>query len=215
MLTRTQHRLAAIASAAVLAGSLAGCTGSQSTPVTAPSSPASSTGTAGQSLAPEPAPQSSAPQTPPASSPSDGATSGAGSCGPSSGRAAAAKGIASLALPSGLPDATWDAANADYSTYQPCSALSWVTLGLTGATASSPYAILLFHDGEYLGTATKAAYSFHPDVARTGGSSLAVTYHYAKPGESDADRSGTTRATLTWSSAAQKVQFSGQTPPVG
>jgi hypothetical protein len=208
-------RLVVLAAAAL---TLAGCTSapgpvaSSSAAATsnpAPSSPSDASPTVSAST-----PAETTGPTSPGSSGTGGA-GGSGSCGPSSGRAAAAAGIAKLALPAGLPDATWDAANADYTGYEPCAALSWVTLGIAMSTASSPYAILLFHNGSYLGTATKEAYGFLPDVVRAGDATLKVTYHYPKPGESTADASGTTNVVLTWNASAGKVEFSGETPPAG
>ncbi|MFJ3036366.1 LppP/LprE family lipoprotein [Curtobacterium pusillum] len=136
-------------------------------------------------------------------------------CGPSSGAEAASQAIADLPLPTGLEDAKWDAANSDYSGYDACAPLSWSLVDLDHATGSSPVAILLFHQGRYLGTATKVAYSFVPDVARTDPSTIAVTYHYAKPDESTADASGRTNATFTWNDSTGRVDMSGETPPVG
>lgn len=136
-------------------------------------------------------------------------------CGPSSGAEAASQAIADLPLPSGLEDAKWDAANSDFSGYDACAPLSWSIVNLDLATGSSPVAILLFHQGRYLGTATKEAYGFVPDVARTDPSTIVVTYHYAKPDESTADASGRTNATFTWNDTTGRVDMSGQTPPVG
>ena len=136
-------------------------------------------------------------------------------CGPSSGQTASATAIADLPLPTGLEDATWSASASDYSGYDACAPLSWVLVNLDRATGSSPVAILLFHQGRYLGTATKEAYAFVPDVARTDPSTIVVTYHYAKPDEATADASGRTNATFAWDDTSGRVTMSGQTPPVG
>jgi hypothetical protein len=136
-------------------------------------------------------------------------------CGPSSGAAAASQAIADLPLPTGLEDAKWDPANSDYSGYDACAPLSWSVVNLDLATGSSPVAILLFHQGRYLGTATKEAYGFVPDVARTDPSTIVVTYHYPEPDESTADASGRTNATFAWNDSTGRVDMSGQTPPVG
>jgi hypothetical protein len=136
-------------------------------------------------------------------------------CGPSSGAAASAQAIADLPLPVGLEDARWDTSTSDFAGYDACAPLSWAVVSLDHATGSSPVAILLFHEGRYLGTATKLAYSFVPDVTRTGPSSIAVTYHYAQPDESTADASGRTNATFTWDETTGRVVMTGDVPPVG
>ncbi len=135
-------------------------------------------------------------------------------CGAATGQAAAAKGIAALPLPAGLSDSRWDAARADYTGYSACAALSWSVITVQGSTGSSPYAILLFDKGSYLGTATKLAYPFQPDVSRSSDNTLHITYHYPKTGEDDANPTGTTTVTLTWNANSQKVLFAGTTPPI-
>ncbi|BDZ48509.1 hypothetical protein GCM10025867_07500 [Frondihabitans sucicola] len=125
----------------------------------------------------------------------------------------AAKPIRALALPSGLSDARWDAAHADYSGYEPCAALSWSVVTIEGSTPSSPYAILLFHDGEYLGTATSVPYGFSPVIARGSDDAISVTYRYAQGTDSNADPSGRATATYRWNAATGRVDMRGSTPP--
>ncbi|PZF22123.1 LppP/LprE family lipoprotein, partial [Curtobacterium sp. MCLR17_045] len=134
-------------------------------------------------------------------------------CGPSSGAAAAADGIAALPLPAGLEDAKWDAANADYSGYDACAPLSWSVVAPEFGTAGSPYAILLFHEGRYLGTATAQQYAFEPTVERQSDSAVTVTYRFAKAGEPNAAPSGRTTATFTWNDETGRVVMTGDTPP--
>lgn len=150
---------------------------------------------------PSPPPTSAAPSTSPSA------------CGPSTGEAAAADAIAALALPAGLESAKWDAAGADYSGYDPCAALSWSVVSLEMATGSSPCAILLFHEGTYLGTATKAQYGFVPQVERTAPGAILVTYRYPQAGEANADASGRAAATFTWNPDTESVDMAGETPP--
>lgn len=100
------------------------------------------------------------------------------------------------------------------SNYDPCASLSWITVTLEGATASSPYHILLFHNGEYLGTATAKAYGFSPKVSRVDDSEIAVTYRWPMEGEGNAEASGTTQAGFRWDEGAQKVVMSGDVPPM-
>jgi hypothetical protein len=197
VLMRTVTRTGGILLAAVLAVVLTGCSGGTSA---GPTATATRTVTATPTAVAE-SPSPSSTRTP--------------TCGPSSGAEAAAQPIADLPLPAGLEDAKWDAANADTSGYEACAPLSWVTVSVELATGSSPVAILLFHDGRYLGTATKEQYGFVPDISRTDPSTIAVTYHYAKPDETTADASGRTNATFRWDDAAGRVVMTGQTPPEG
>ncbi|ROP61455.1 LppP/LprE family lipoprotein [Curtobacterium sp. PhB115] len=134
-------------------------------------------------------------------------------CGPASGSEAAADGIARLPLPAGLEDSKWDAANADYSGYDACAPLSWSVVEPEFATAGSPYAILLFHEGTYLGTATSEQYAFEPAVERQSDAAIVVTYEYAKAGEPNAAPSGRTTATFTWNEGTGRVDMTGDTPP--
>ena len=136
-----------------------------------------------------------------------------GSCGPTNGEPAAAGGIASLPEPAGLEGAEWDAANADYTGYDPCAALSWSVVAPIDSTPSSPYAVLLFHDGSYLGTATTEQYAFSPEIERTSEETIAVTYRYAQGDDANADPSGRTEAAFTWNETAQRVDMTGSTPP--
>lgn len=135
------------------------------------------------------------------------------SCGPSDGAAAAAGPIADLPLPAGLESARWDAAHADTSVYDGCAALSAVTVSVVDATASSPVAVLLFHDGSYLGTATKEQYPFVPQVTRESADAIRVEYRYPQGADSNADPSGRATATYTWNDDTGRVVMSGDVPP--
>lgn len=134
-------------------------------------------------------------------------------CGPATGSEAAAAAIAALPLPAGLEDFRWDAGNADYSGYDPCAALSWSVVTLDHGTAGTPFAILLFHQGRYLGTATSEQYAFEPAIERLADASIAVTYSYAKAGEPNAEPSGRTTATYIWNDGTERVDMTGEVPP--
>lgn len=152
--------------------------------------------------------------TPPAS-PSPSTTGTAqGTCGTQSAAAAVQQAVTTLPRPvPNLPDATWDASHADTSGYDPCAALAWSVVSVTDGTPSSPNAVLLFHDGKYLGTATKVQYPFEPTVTRKSDTSIAVTYRYAKQTDANANPSGTENATFAWDDAAGKVEMQGAVPP--
>ncbi|PZF61192.1 hypothetical protein DEI92_06235 [Curtobacterium sp. MCBD17_034] len=205
MLTRRTSGLVLVSAALTVA--LAGCSGGTASP-----HPSSTARTATHSSpAPTAAPASLSATSTPSTTSTPSAT---GTCGPATGQAAAAKGIAALPLPAGLSSATWDAAGADYTGYDPCAPLSWSVVTVAGSTASSPYAILLFHDGTYLGTGTKEQYAFQPTVRRTSSTSIAVTYPYTQGDDSDANPTGRANATYTWDAGAGKVTMAGSTPPV-
>lgn len=99
------------------------------------------------------------------------------------------------------------------SGFDPCADLSWQIITVEGATASSPHHIMLFHKGEYLGTATFEPYGFFPTVERVSDAVIAVTYHWAREGETTAGRTGETHAGFRWDEDQQKTIMSGDVPP--
>lgn len=99
------------------------------------------------------------------------------------------------------------------SEFDPCADLSWLIIAIEGATASSPHHIMLFHKGEYLGTATAEPYGFFPTIERVNDAEIAVTYHWAREGETTAGRTGETHAGFRWDEGQQKVIMSGDVPP--
>jgi hypothetical protein len=171
------------------------------------------TASTGADSTPTPATTPSAPA--PSPTPTAAPTPEPAACGPASGQEAAASGIAALPAPAGLESAVWDAANADYSGYDPCADLSWSLVTLEYATVSSPTAVLLFHDGSYLGTATSKAYGFTPSVERTADDAIAVTYRFPQGDEANADAAGRATATFTWNAETESVDLAGDLPPTG
>lgn len=97
--------------------------------------------------------------------------------------------------------------------WEPCADLSWITLPIDRGTASSPYRIALFHDGEPIGRATFEDYGFHPTVVRLDDTTIRVTYTYALDGEATATASGRAVSTFTWIDDQDKVVHSGEVPP--
>ena len=98
------------------------------------------------------------------------------------------------------------------STYDPCAALSWVTLS-GGGTGSSPRQQMLFHHGNYLGTTTSTPIGFHPAAVRLSDSSIQVTYTYDKDGESNAEASGRAVSTYAWNESTGSIDHTGEWPP--
>lgn len=101
----------------------------------------------------------------------------------------------------------------DSTHFDPGAELSWQTISIKGATASSPHHIMLFHYGQYIGTATAEPYAFTPDVDQVNGSEIAVTYHWLQEGDANAAPTGTTKANFRWDEAQNKVIMSGDVPP--
>lgn len=122
-----------------------------------------------------------------------------------------------IALPQVPPafdhmDAPWSPEYASTDTYDQCAALSWIVLPIEMGTVSSPNQILLFHHGEYVGTATEQAYGFWPDVVRVDDATINVTFRWPLDGESNAEASGTSVATFAWDDASGAVVMSGELP---
>ncbi|KAA9393745.1 LppP/LprE family lipoprotein [Kocuria coralli] len=107
----------------------------------------------------------------------------------------------------------WDLDYAVTDGYDPCADLSSIILPIQGSTASSPHAVMFFHHGDYVGTATAEALGFYPDVQRVDDATLTITYHYPLDGESNAGASGRAVSTFHWDDASQSVQHSGEFPP--
>ena len=110
-------------------------------------------------------------------------------------------------------DWPWWLEGADTSTYDECADLSWITLEIEGATASSPVQIMLFHRGEYIGTTASEPIGFYPDVVRVDDATIEVTYTWPKEGEANAEASGSSVSVFTWSETEQRVIHSGEWPP--
>lgn len=183
----------------------AGCVGPAADTLTSATAPSSATATT--PTAETPPPSSTATPTPtPTPTPT---------CSSLTEEEAFQQSVADVPLPSFLPDRAWVPAIADEAGYDPCAALSWITVVIDGATVSSPNHIMLFHEGEYLGTATKIAYGFTPRVERVDDATIRVTYRYLMPGEANAQASGQAVATFTWDAASQSVTMQGDVPPDG
>jgi hypothetical protein len=78
----------------------------------------------------------------------------------------------------------WSAKPAE-GNFNPCATLSAAIISVQGGTASSPDTALMFHDGQYLGTATSKAYGFtFFNAARSTDDTVVLDYH--TPGACDA-----------------------------
>ena len=107
----------------------------------------------------------------------------------------------------------WDLDGADTTTYDACAALSWVVLEIPGNTASSPFQIMLFHRGQYIGTTASKPIGFPPKVVRLDDAAIQVAYTWPRDGESNAEASGRSVSIFTWDEQTQGVVHSGEWPP--
>ena len=110
-------------------------------------------------------------------------------------------------------DWAWSTAYADTSTYDSCASLSWIVLPIDGGTASSPYQIMLFHHGEYIGVTSDQMIGFFPEVERLDDETIQVTYKWPRDGESTAGASGRSVSVFTWDAITRAVVHSGEWPP--
>ena len=117
-------------------------------------------------------------------------------------------------VPPTVENYPWNPAAAETDGYDPCADLSWIILPIEGGTASSPYQIMLFHDGDYLGTATSDAYGFHPTVSRVDDATISVTWHWPREGEPNAGPTGESTAQFAWDAPSGSVAMTGEVPPV-
>ncbi|WP_202862539.1 LppP/LprE family lipoprotein [Antricoccus suffuscus] len=106
----------------------------------------------------------------------------------------------------------WDPSTATTDGYNPCATLGWIVMPIEGGTASSPYAIALFHMGKYIGRATAKSYGFFPTVTRVDDATISVTYHWPRQNETNAEASGTSLAQFHFDTASGTVKMTGNAP---
>lgn len=109
---------------------------------------------------------------------------------------------------------SWEPGLADLGTYDPCLPLSWIVLGTGAPSVAGPYQIALFHEGEYLGTATKEPRAYSPDVSRVADNAISVEYTYLLPGEGSVEASGRTVAEFSWDDSSESVVMAGEASPL-
>ena len=108
----------------------------------------------------------------------------------------------------------WQEVTTNGDNYSPCAELSWITISEGPCcTAMQPTPILLFHHGEYVGTATSKEIGAMPKVSRVSENKIEVRHIYLKEGESNAQASGVATAYFTWDSNTHQVIQSGDLPP--
>lgn len=101
----------------------------------------------------------------------------------------------------------------DYTTYDPCAALSWVAFMTAGGSGSSDWVVMLFHGGEYVGTATEEPVDYGVKGSRLLDSVIQLNYRFPKDGESTATASGSAVSIFTWDAESDSVIREGELPP--
>ncbi|WP_235933428.1 LppP/LprE family lipoprotein [Corynebacterium qintianiae] len=145
--------------------------------------------------------------TPSAETPTAAAAPGGAECGSDDAETAIRSNIGKLPQ----EQHPWDPDTA-FAGYDPCANLSWAVVTIEGGTASSPYQIMLFHKGDYLGTATLDSFGFAPGVTQVDDSTIDVVFRHPEPGDTNADPKGRNYATFTWSDAEHRVIMTGDAP---
>lgn len=112
-----------------------------------------------------------------------------------------------------VPNASgWDIEGADTSTFNGCKELSWISVTVPGATASSPETIALFHSGIYIGTTSATNFGFEPQVERVDDSTIRVTYRYPLEGDANGAPRGRAVSEFHYDDAAGSVVHTGEFP---
>lgn len=101
----------------------------------------------------------------------------------------------------------------DYETYDPCAALSWVAILTAGGSGSSDWVVMIFHEGDYVGTATEQPIPYGLKGSRISDSVIQLDYLFPKDGESTAAASGWAVSTFTWDEESASVLREGELPP--
>lgn len=122
--------------------------------------------------------------------------------------AATAEGISKIARPlPDVPNVTW--VPDGVSDYNTCNALSFVALNTQGATAGSPYQLLLFHRGKFVGTGVKCNLPFQT-IVDSSQSTVQVNYKYLKDGDAFAAPHGSVDVVFSWVNG--RVVMNGSLP---
>jgi hypothetical protein len=112
--------------------------------------------------------------------------------------------IAQIAPP--MPGVGWVPGESNISS---CATLTYVTLDTEGATVSSPYQLLFFHEGEFLGTGTSCNLSYQT-VTGASDDQIDVRYRYLVGDEPNADPQGETSVSYRWNGSG--VDMIGELP---
>lgn len=116
------------------------------------------------------------------------------------------------------PSGAWDLKDtmgwAD-ETYDACATLSWIVVPLTGCCLGGyPFEIMLFHEGEFVQTATDEVYGRTPEVTRVSEEEIEIIRSWVPDGGSGAGPYESAASTFTWDEDSESVVREGELPPV-
>lgn len=109
-------------------------------------------------------------------------------------------------------EAHWIVPNTDLSRFDDCAALGAIPVTINGGTSSSPWQIMLFSHGRYIGTATEKAYGWDPAITRLSDNSIQVTCSYAQGDDANGAPSGKATSVFTIDGSGH-VTRTGELPP--
>lgn len=106
-----------------------------------------------------------------------------------------------------------DQAEVDH--YVPCNGLSAITVPYSnGAAGGTGYrAVMLFHDGEYLGTDALDPQEALVEIERVDAETLRIDYRYFTGEETAMDPAGSAVSMFTWDDVTDSVDHAGEFPP--
>ncbi len=120
---------------------------------------------------------------------------------------------------------SWTVDSTASESYDACLDLSWVILPLSRGTGSSPYQIMLFHQGQYIGTPSLVSFGFYPIINRISDDAIEVGYKWPVGNQSNAEaqvqtvmtyrynpNTGGVTATGRWPDYAEQIDAQGNLP---
>lgn len=110
-------------------------------------------------------------------------------------------------------DGPWDVDAVDLSTYDDCAALSWLVLPSSLGETYALHHILVFHHGEFVGTATEHPWMYYPHVELdVDGEALLVTYRWEGETTDDSVYMRSAESSFTWNANAERLERAGDLP---
>ena len=156
------------------------------------------------------APQDASSSSPAVSSPTaEEAADNVAPCADTTGKEAVGAVLIDLPQFDPSPRFRWDQTTATTDTYDPCADLSWAELYIVGSMGSSPRHLLLFHHGEYVGTATKDPVIQMSDVTRVSDGEITARLGMG----SGAGAPIPAPTTIRWDDAKNAVVTTGASAP--
>lgn len=103
--------------------------------------------------------------------------------------------------------------NVSTDTYDPCVSLSWISLEIDRASLSSPYQVVFFHNGVYVGRAVNTEFGFPPQVTQIDDTTIEIGFSW--PEDDEPNAMATVKATSTYSldETTGRIIREGELPP--